>query len=189
LICRHWDHKFEWSREEFETWCLAQGTKYGYSCEFSGVGEPGHCGNLEQHGYCSQICVFTRDCSDLAARLGQLGITETHDNEEQPRTGKKYKLIAQHTFPCHADVDSVANCSRLIVSLVKAALLKVANTNRSTVDRFNNNETVYVHVSKAVNDVKAFDERLASRASGYDVRCVIFSLLSWTVGTEMKKNV
>ncbi|KAL6486002.1 hypothetical protein MHYP_G00053940 [Metynnis hypsauchen] len=36
---RHNDHKFEWTRTEFQTWALGVCRKYGYSVEFTGVGE------------------------------------------------------------------------------------------------------------------------------------------------------
>ena len=32
------DHKFEWTRAEFETWATAQAAKHGYSVTFDGVG-------------------------------------------------------------------------------------------------------------------------------------------------------
>jgi 3' terminal RNA ribose 2'-O-methyltransferase Hen1 len=36
---RHPDHRFEWSRSEFETWCRAVAARYGYRVEFSGIGD------------------------------------------------------------------------------------------------------------------------------------------------------
>ncbi|KAF9973359.1 Small RNA 2'-O-methyltransferase [Actinomortierella ambigua] len=55
---RHWDHRFEWTRQEFQQWCKQAADFYGYSVEFSGVGaiddvEP-------PEGYCSQIAVLKR---------------------------------------------------------------------------------------------------------------------------------
>ncbi|KAF9428568.1 Small RNA 2'-O-methyltransferase [Podila epigama] len=55
---RHWDHKFEWTRREFEEWCTAAAQEYGYSVTFSGVGY------LAQQdpavGPCTQIAVLKR---------------------------------------------------------------------------------------------------------------------------------
>ena len=53
---RHWDHKFEWSRKEFSTWCYKICKTYSYSVEFDGVGNPpnGH----NSVGFCSQFAVF-----------------------------------------------------------------------------------------------------------------------------------
>ncbi|XP_056271430.1 small RNA 2'-O-methyltransferase isoform X2 [Pseudoliparis swirei] len=56
---RHHDHKFEWSRAEFESWALGVCLDYGYEVEFTGVGQP----PPDQHqsiGFCSQIGVFHR---------------------------------------------------------------------------------------------------------------------------------
>ncbi|KGR78171.1 3' terminal RNA ribose 2'-O-methyltransferase Hen1 [Ureibacillus manganicus] len=50
---RHPDHRFEWTREEFKTWCKNNGHKYELS--FDGIGE-----EHELHGYPTQACLFTR---------------------------------------------------------------------------------------------------------------------------------
>jgi hypothetical protein len=51
---RHHDHKFEWTRVEFEAWARAQATKYGYAqLRFDYAGE------LKQHdGAPTQIAIF-----------------------------------------------------------------------------------------------------------------------------------
>lgn len=38
LPFRHYDHKFEWTRAEFEEWCNAVANRYGYRYTLSGVG-------------------------------------------------------------------------------------------------------------------------------------------------------
>jgi hypothetical protein len=54
---RHYDHKFEWSREEFQKWCLNILKKYNYeTCYFDGVGDAPN--RFEKVGKCSQIAVF-----------------------------------------------------------------------------------------------------------------------------------
>lgn len=55
---RHWDHKFEWTRQEFETWSRQVAKQYGYRVEFSGIG-PGVAGT-EHLGCCSQMALFER---------------------------------------------------------------------------------------------------------------------------------
>lgn len=35
---RHHDHRFEWTRSEFETWCSEIATRYGYEVHFAGIG-------------------------------------------------------------------------------------------------------------------------------------------------------
>jgi 3' terminal RNA ribose 2'-O-methyltransferase Hen1 len=36
---RHPDHRFEWSRAEFETWARSISERYGYTVKFSGIGD------------------------------------------------------------------------------------------------------------------------------------------------------
>ena len=36
---RHADHRFEWTRDEFRAWCTRQGERFGYSVEYSPVGD------------------------------------------------------------------------------------------------------------------------------------------------------
>ena len=68
---RHWDHKFEWSRKEFETWSNGVALTYGYSVKFSGIG-PGLEGT--QHlGCCSQMALFER-----------IDLAEASDHTEGP---------------------------------------------------------------------------------------------------------
>jgi hypothetical protein len=53
---RHWDHKFEWTRAEFQNWCTRIANIYGYNVEFGGVGVLGKYN--EDIGYCSQTALF-----------------------------------------------------------------------------------------------------------------------------------
>jgi len=56
---RHWDHRFEWDREEFRDWVEKVLSMYrDYTVEFGGVGFTPGC--EESHGPCSQIAVFRR---------------------------------------------------------------------------------------------------------------------------------
>ncbi|XP_070816614.1 small RNA 2'-O-methyltransferase [Chaetodon trifascialis] len=56
---RHSDHKFEWTRAEFQSWALKVCLQYGYEVEFTGVGKAPP-GQHERVGFCSQIGVFHR---------------------------------------------------------------------------------------------------------------------------------
>ncbi|GLT28794.1 hypothetical protein SLA2020_037010 [Shorea laevis] len=53
---RNHDHKFEWTREQFNNWASELATRHNYSVEFSGVGGSA---DLEP-GFASQIAVFRR---------------------------------------------------------------------------------------------------------------------------------
>ena len=52
---RHDDHRFEWTRSEFEAWAGGISERFGYSVEISGVGpvDP-------VHGPPTQLAVFRR---------------------------------------------------------------------------------------------------------------------------------
>lgn len=52
---RHPDHRFEWSRAQFETWAAKIGETYGYSAAFSGIGAED-----PVLGAPTQMAVFTR---------------------------------------------------------------------------------------------------------------------------------
>lgn len=52
---RHEDHRFEWTRAEFQAWAESICARFQYSVRFEGIGEPD-----EVHGSPSQMAVFTR---------------------------------------------------------------------------------------------------------------------------------
>ncbi|KAK6916880.1 hypothetical protein RJ641_017631, partial [Dillenia turbinata] len=54
---RNHDHKFEWTREQFNNWASDLASTHNYSVEFSGVGGSG---DESEPGFASQIAVFRR---------------------------------------------------------------------------------------------------------------------------------
>lgn len=56
---RNHDHKFEWTREQFNQWASNLAKRHSYSVEFSGVGGSGEV----DPGFASQIAVFKREAS------------------------------------------------------------------------------------------------------------------------------
>jgi hypothetical protein len=55
---RHGDHRFEWTRDEFQDWARGVAKRFNYSVRFLSVGpEDGHVGAA------SQMAVFERDAS------------------------------------------------------------------------------------------------------------------------------
>ena len=52
---RHSDHRFEWTREEFEKWCTDRNHSGAYMLEFDGIGDVD-----EAYGYPTQMCMFVR---------------------------------------------------------------------------------------------------------------------------------
>ncbi|KAM3701001.1 hypothetical protein ACJW31_05G140000 [Castanea mollissima] len=71
---RNHDHKFEWTREQFNHWATELAAKHNYSVEFSGVGGSA---NLEP-GFASQIAVFRRICPPQGEDLSKNADTEHH---------------------------------------------------------------------------------------------------------------
>lgn len=52
---RHPDHRFEWTREEFNEWCKKQNNAGYYDLTFDGIGE-----EHELFGFSTQMCLFYR---------------------------------------------------------------------------------------------------------------------------------
>ncbi len=52
---RHSDHRFEWTRDEFQSWTMKICEAYGYECRVEGIGE-----THDTFGSPSQMGVFTR---------------------------------------------------------------------------------------------------------------------------------
>ncbi|XP_043557607.1 small RNA 2'-O-methyltransferase [Chiloscyllium plagiosum] len=85
---RHWDHKFEWSRAEFQAWSLNIGNKFGYKVEFTGVGK-GPLGT-EQLGFCTQVSIFLRQLS----KAPQI---------ETKHSKQLYKMVYEVVYPSLKD--------------------------------------------------------------------------------------
>ena len=52
---RHTDHRFEWTRAEFQQWCLERNNQEFYGLQFEGIGE-----EHDLQGHPTQMCIFTR---------------------------------------------------------------------------------------------------------------------------------
>ncbi|MGA1871931.1 MAG: 3' terminal RNA ribose 2'-O-methyltransferase Hen1 [bacterium] len=57
---RHNDHRFEWTRAEFQEWSQVISKKYGYSVRFVSIGP-----NNPEYGSPTQAAVFVRDKEDV----------------------------------------------------------------------------------------------------------------------------
>ncbi|GER26061.1 small RNA 2'-O-methyltransferase [Striga asiatica] len=62
---RNLDHKFEWTRAQFEHWASDLATRHNYSVKFSGVGGDGEV----DPGFASQIAIFRRSADDDVAKI------------------------------------------------------------------------------------------------------------------------
>ncbi|XP_073100785.1 small RNA 2'-O-methyltransferase isoform X2 [Elaeis guineensis] len=79
---RNHDHKFEWTREQFNRWATDLALRHNYSVEFSGVGGSGDV----EPGFASQIAVFRRNSSREAGKCWKM------EESSQP-----YELIWEWT--------------------------------------------------------------------------------------------
>ncbi|KAL3692474.1 hypothetical protein R1sor_006125 [Riccia sorocarpa] len=59
LKFRNEDHRFEWTRAEFQDWASNMAAEYCYDVKFSGVGGTGE---EDGPGFASQIALFSRKC-------------------------------------------------------------------------------------------------------------------------------
>ncbi|KAF9945678.1 Small RNA 2'-O-methyltransferase [Mortierella alpina] len=92
-IMRNDDHRFEWTRQEFEQWCTAAAEEYGYSTSFTGVGilpssdvAVGHCTQFailkDNHPDQPAPSEPQRSCYTLCSKIEYPVYLETHTEEE-----------------------------------------------------------------------------------------------------------
>ena len=58
---RHRDHRFEWTREQFQTWAKGVAEQFGYEVRFRGIGAED-----EVVGAATQMAVFDKKNSEIA---------------------------------------------------------------------------------------------------------------------------
>uniref|UniRef100_A0A1I8JJ92 Small RNA 2'-O-methyltransferase n=1 Tax=Macrostomum lignano TaxID=282301 RepID=A0A1I8JJ92_9PLAT len=73
---RHHDHKFEWTRAQFQAWSQSIARRYGYAVRFTGVGDAPD--GLKMIGHCSQIAVFTLLPGPVTKRIKTSGDVTNH---------------------------------------------------------------------------------------------------------------
>eukprot|EP00698_Gefionella_okellyi_P001192 TRINITY_DN1111_c0_g1_i1.p1 TRINITY_DN1111_c0_g1~~TRINITY_DN1111_c0_g1_i1.p1 ORF type:complete len:415 (-),score=86.32 TRINITY_DN1111_c0_g1_i1:1945-3189(-) len=79
-VFRHDDHKFEWTRAEFQQWGNTAAERHGYAVEYGGIGDsPPGCPDV---GGCSQFAIFrlrsdTPPC-DVASVAEPYDLVRTH---------------------------------------------------------------------------------------------------------------
>ncbi|XP_002074727.2 small RNA 2'-O-methyltransferase [Drosophila willistoni] len=93
---RHHDHKFEWTREQFKSWCLEIVDKYpNYMFSLLGLGDPPE--GYTTVGHATQMVIFVRkdllDMPLLTPLIDQSALAEI----------KSYKLLHSIDFPYFVD--------------------------------------------------------------------------------------
>ncbi|KAF9948962.1 Small RNA 2'-O-methyltransferase [Mortierella alpina] len=92
-ILRNDDHRFEWTRQEFEQWCKAAAEEYGYSASFTGVGILAS--SDPALGHCTQFAILKDenplqppriepklDCYTLCSKIEYPVYSEIHSDED-----------------------------------------------------------------------------------------------------------
>ncbi|XP_034109061.1 small RNA 2'-O-methyltransferase [Drosophila albomicans] len=93
---RHHDHKFEWTREEFKSWCLSITEKYpNYDFALLGVGQPPE--EYKSVGFVSQIALFAR--KDLL----DMPLVEPLNLEPVATCETPYETLHTVDFPYYVD--------------------------------------------------------------------------------------
>lgn len=74
---RHWDHKFEFTREQFSSWCRSTVNRYPwYTYELHGVGCTPNQSDHTRYGFATQIAVFRKVSDALPLILNPLLVPE-----------------------------------------------------------------------------------------------------------------
>ncbi|CAL8268039.1 unnamed protein product [Arctogadus glacialis] len=117
---RNSDHKFEWTRAEFQSWALKACGRHGYEAEFTGVGQAVPHLHLRV-GFCTQIAVFRR-----LSRGGG-------DPASSGDTGEifSYKLLYSVSYPSLCDNNVLRGC---LVSEVLHWAYQLSRRRRTTED-------------------------------------------------------
>jgi len=114
---RHYDHKFEWTRKEFQDWCTLQLSKFdGYEVTYQTVGRVHPSAeedffSVKKHGRCTQIAVFLRKPEAQGPNLkdpkeySESGLSVIK-NFKFPSKRQIENLKISHSYPAWDDEDT-----------------------------------------------------------------------------------
>ncbi|XP_016985820.1 small RNA 2'-O-methyltransferase [Drosophila rhopaloa] len=127
---RHDDHKFEWTREEFKSWCLSIVEKYpNYMFSLLGVGNPPK--DLESVGHVSQIAIFVRK-DFLESQLENPLVTNPKLDEEST----PYKLVHSVDYPFNVDTRTEKEKIWNEVQIELNRFKRIANSSENEIDHY-----------------------------------------------------
>ena len=95
-VFRHWDHKFEWTREEFRQYCEKEAQRWGYDVQIGGVGvslEADPWGREQELGKASQVAAFRRKEDWVVLSL--------EERRALAGKGEGHQLVARHVHRGH----------------------------------------------------------------------------------------
>lgn len=133
---RHHDHRFEWTRKQFERWATTIAQKYNYTVRFSGVGVIGDYDPAM--GHCSQIAVFEDPLQSFdpptSLESSQVSL-DSNRNQEIP-TGP-YRQVSRFEFPWYNVPDlPESETIRIIRSYVPYSCTALTKPETIEYDRF-----------------------------------------------------
>ncbi len=121
---RHDDHKFEWTRKEFENWAHSMCNLYGYNVEFTGVGFKKD--DPLNAGPCTQIAIFKTKDEDWAC--GNAGfISEMKLKEMDVDGGLAVKGV--NVYP-HLQDESVLSDTDIVNSVIHYLKTELSNCHK-----------------------------------------------------------
>ena len=97
-VFRHDDHKFEWTVEEFQTWCREVAREWGYEVHMSSVGramESDEWGRDDELGGATSVAVFKRLENETRETRGR-EVLKTLQLPDEP-----HELLAKHHHIAH----------------------------------------------------------------------------------------
>jgi len=129
-IFRHDDHKFEWTVEEFTSWCRETAEQWNYEVDIGGVGLPQEVdpyGRDSELGFASQTAAFRRKegaeyVKQRSDRCKSLGLLQTVSNQIQ------HVLLAN----CHHTPHLSAKHPAPLLNIAEAVMTKM-NTNQAPI--------------------------------------------------------
>ncbi|KAK4881468.1 hypothetical protein RN001_004787 [Aquatica leii] len=177
---RHYDHKFEWNREQFESWALNITTRFpNYSVTFKGIGD-GPFGT-ESLGCCSQMCVFIKESEDNCfsdESQSSYGICTHFSLSNYLDTSKEYQLIEVVEYPYEIDERTT---QEKICDELKYKINIMSNVN----GRFFNNDLLRFEIpleglifNQHTHYTTVTEARTILKEAGYRIEeCIVFDKL------------
>lgn len=117
-VFRHADHKFEWTTEEFTSWCKAMGKEWGYTVEVGCIGFPlekDPWGRDEELGGASQVAAFRRVDDHSSGVSRKLRSRATYDAVGRDH----HRLFIAHRFSAHPQAGSPRSVEEIRVALTR----------------------------------------------------------------------
>lgn len=177
---RHWDHKFEWTRQEFQEWVQSKILdKYkDYVLDrFDGVGE-----GPENIGHCSQIAVLVRHDFLEAVKNGEFDEISLEDDDaaalqrsfinvnEPELIENPYKIVVHYQYPMKRETRSRAT---IIYDEANFHIYRLAQES----EEWENHQTARIEIAELLDY-----EGLSEQNTEHNELCDILKENGFTIG-------